>query len=86
LSIVLEVFAGLWDIRKAMLAGQRQELARYLDFVYESIDVKIRETRNRSGADVTQFLHLIDMSNYSLKQHGCASCEFNFNEIEFRIL
>jgi hypothetical protein len=73
---VLQAAVGLWDIRKAMLAGQRRALAKYLDFLHEFSGIRIQEQRNVTRADVSQNILLLDLSNYSRKQHGCAACKF----------
>ena len=57
-----------------MLAGQRDALSRYQVFHYETVNGKVREAA-KAGKDVSQWIFLIDMNNYSLRQHACLACK-----------
>jgi len=66
---------GKWDIRRVALAGRIDLLSRYLDRILEEAVTKVREQRNVTGNDVTQYVMIIDGNGYNLRQHACVSCK-----------
>jgi len=64
-----------WDIRKLLLAGKREQLIRILDQMLESGLVRIRNIQGQGG-NVTQWIIILDLTNYNLRQHACVNCEF----------
>jgi hypothetical protein len=62
-----------WDIRKQMLAGNREKMIRYFDQMNESAHAKIRASQAQGG-NVTQWFQILDLHNYNLRQHACVTC------------
>ena len=50
-------------------------LERYTDRMLEQGVTLVREQRNATGKDVTQYIVIIDGNGYSLRQHACLSCK-----------
>jgi len=72
-----------WDIRKFMLAGKGAYLTRYIDFLYEETATRIRTLANSTQSDITQWVLLVDMNGYNLRQHACLAClPFYFDLIQ----
>lgn len=73
---------GEWDLRKATLTGESKRLGRYIDHIYEEINIKVRSMRLEEGKNVTQYYLIFDMDGFSLgKLHNQptidTNCPFN---------
>jgi len=66
---------SLWDVRKVLLSGNRDKLVRYFDQMCESTFIRIRNIQAQGG-NVTQWVHIVDLVSYNLRQHACINCEF----------
>jgi len=62
-----------WDIRKYLLAGNREKLIRYFDQMSESAHAIIRSDQ-AAGKNTTQWFQILDLHNYNLRQHACVTC------------
>ncbi len=54
-------------------------LERYTDRMLEEAVTKVREQRNVTGKDVTQYVIIIDGNGYSLRSHACVTCKHSTN-------
>ena len=62
-----------WDIRKQLLAGNRDKMIRYFDQMCESAHTVIRKDQ-AAGRNTTQWVQILDLHNYNLRQHACVTC------------
>jgi hypothetical protein len=66
---------GSWNLRKAMLAGQKQAYNYYLDRMMENMTINARQVVNEAGSgDIADWIIISDFSGYTLKQQGCLTC------------
>ena len=72
-----------WDIRRFMLAGKGAYLVRYIDYLFEKTATRIRDLANSTQTDITQWILIIDMNGYNVRQHACLAClHFYFDLIQ----
>jgi len=64
---------GLWNLRKAVLAGKAKETIRHWDQIIEGLAERIREL-DRGSNNVTRFTIVCDMNGYSPRTHACLNC------------
>lgn len=72
--IVASIPVGDWDVRSAVLAGQKDKVTRYFDKLIEEINTLVRMAQD-DGKVVTQYTLIFDMGNYNLVEQGCAQCK-----------
>ncbi|XP_035714057.1 uncharacterized protein LOC118438251 [Folsomia candida] len=70
---VLSVTIGDWDLRRAVVSGHSDRLARYFCKVFEAGSVLTRRFQKNEQRAV-QASVIFDMGNFNLVQHGCARC------------
>jgi len=70
---VLAADASQWDVRGAVLAGLKEKAVR---LIYYSIELQLKKIRDKQalGQNVTQMIAILDLSGYSIVQHGCLNC------------
>lgn len=66
--------AGTWDLRRAIVTGQTDRLQRYFDRLFEESSVLLR----KMDENATQFITIMDMSDFNLITQGCPRCNFEF--------
>jgi hypothetical protein len=59
---------GVWDFRKAINAGEREDWLRYMDQLFSSLCERMRKNSKICGLEVTQFILIADYSKFSLRQ------------------
>jgi hypothetical protein len=63
-----------WDVRKVILAGQRDQVLRIWAQVVESAMQAVLKTRKESGKDINEIISIMDLHGYNLRQHACLQC------------
>jgi hypothetical protein len=59
---------GVWDVRKAINSGEREEWLRYIDLMFATLSQRMHKNSVASGVEVTQFIMIVDFANFSIKQ------------------
>ena len=67
---------GVWDLRRAVLAGETNQIIRYLDQMLEKVTTRAIELLPNSTNQVPLQVILVDVSGFNLRQHMCLSCKF----------
>ena len=65
---------GKWNIRKIALAGKMPDLRHYVNGMMEYGYSAARELTQTTGKDINQWIMLVDLKGYNLRQHACAAC------------
>jgi len=73
----LYIHVANWDIRRAIVTGQEEQLLRYVDRAFEKTTKFIRELGEKYK-NVTQADLIVNVAGYNLVQHGCSRCERNY--------
>lgn len=68
---------GIWDVRRRIDMGDRDTYIRFVDKIYSSIFSKLRE-KEALQKDQTQFVVIIDMKGFSIRQFASPSGKFVF--------
>jgi hypothetical protein len=76
-STVVFLYFGSWNLRKAILAGQKQAYNYYLDRMMENVTITARQVVKKAGSgDIADWIFINDLNGYTLKEQGCVACEF----------
>jgi hypothetical protein len=64
----------LWDLRRGVLQGKRDQIIRWMTKGIQDAVEHIRELQHE-GKNVTRWNFIINMKNFNLIQHGCLQCK-----------
>jgi hypothetical protein len=76
---------GSWDLRHAIITGQREKMNRYLYRCIDFVVNKLRELQEE-GQAVSQVNFIVNLAGYSVTQQGCLQCNYITSEsIDFML-
>ena len=59
---------GVWDVRKVINSGERNSWLRYTDQMFANQFEKMKENSIKYEREVTQFVFIVDMANFPMRQ------------------
>jgi hypothetical protein len=67
-----------WDVRQAVVSGQKAKLTRWMVKMMEDATKRVRELQNE-GHNVTRWGMIFNLAYFNLVQSGCLQCKYKTN-------
>lgn len=71
---VVTAAVGDWDLRRAIITGKEARAKRFMYRLFEEAVTVLRTMNENQLSNATQFITVLDFSNFNLVSQGCPRC------------